>query len=157
MSVAKTSPMYSYWHSEQNDEDEIKRLLKLNSNEQVSNLFKYEPYKWENLYQSIINNILSGDNNSIKGLLILLSMLNESEKEITISSLSNLFDHNLINKLRSEDYKNIKSNFDVIRTIRIFFVIFTNPYGLEIRRDKKHIYEKTGYLLYKLRQIFTFN
>ena len=147
MSVAKTSPMYSYWHSEQNDEDERKRLLKLNSNEQVSNLFKYEPYKWENLYQSIINNILSGDNNSIKGLLILLSMLNESEKEITISSLSNLFDHNLIIKLRSEDYKNIKSNFDVIRTIRIFFVIFTNPYGLEIRRDKKHIYEKTGYLL----------
>ena len=144
MRIAKTSPMYNYWNSEQNDDDEQKRLLKLNSNEKLSNLFKYEPYKWENLYQSIIENIISGDNSSIKGLLILLSMLNKSEKEKTISSLRNLLDDILIDKLRYDEYKNIKSNFHLVRTIRIFLIIFTNPYGLEVKRDKKHIYEKTG-------------
>ena len=64
MNIAKSSPLYEYWNSEQDDKDEEKRLLKLNSNEPASNLFLYEPYKWENLYQSVVKNVINGDESS---------------------------------------------------------------------------------------------
>ena len=45
-------------HRAEDQNDENKRLLKINLKEPASNLFKYEPYKWENLYQSVIRNII---------------------------------------------------------------------------------------------------
>ena len=56
MKIAKSSPLYEYWNSDQGEEAEKKRLLKINSNERASNLFRDEPYKWENLYEKNIIN-----------------------------------------------------------------------------------------------------
>ena len=73
MNLAKLSPLYEYWNSDQGDEAEKKRLLKINSNEPASTLFRNEPYKWENLYQSVVKNIIKGDESSIKALMVLLA------------------------------------------------------------------------------------
>ena len=40
----------------------------IDMNEPASNLLKNEPYKWENLYQSILRNIIRGDVSSILGV-----------------------------------------------------------------------------------------
>ena len=71
MTISESSPLYEYWNSDQGEEAENKRLLKLNSNEPASTLFKNEPYKWENLYQSVVRNVVRGDNASLKGLMVL--------------------------------------------------------------------------------------
>ena len=71
MNIAQTSPLYEYWNSEQDENDEKKRLLKLNPKEPASNLFSSEPYKWENLYQSVLRNVIDGDESSLKGLMVL--------------------------------------------------------------------------------------
>ena len=65
MNIAQTSPLYEYWKSDQGDDEETKRLLKLNAKEPASNLFRYEPYKWENLYQSVLRKVIDGDESSI--------------------------------------------------------------------------------------------
>ena len=75
MNIAQTSPLYEYWNSEQDENDEKKRLLKLNPKEPASNLFSSEPYKWENLYQSVLRNVIDGDESSLKGLMVLLSTI----------------------------------------------------------------------------------
>ena len=85
--IATTSPLYDYWKSDQNDDEENKRLLKLNPMEPAANLFKNEPYKWENLYQSIVRKIMRGDASSIKGLMVLMATLNNNEKEKTLKAL----------------------------------------------------------------------
>ena len=87
MNIAESSPLYDYWNSDQGEEAEKKRLLKLNSNEPASILFRNEPYKWENLYQSIVRNVIRGDNSSVKGLMVLLSTINKKEKEKTLLAL----------------------------------------------------------------------
>ena len=61
MNIAQSSPLYEYWNSEQEENDENNRLLKLNPKEPASNLFRNEPYKWENLYQSVLRNVIRGD------------------------------------------------------------------------------------------------
>ena len=80
MNIAQSSPLYDYWHSEQDENDENLRLSKLNQNEPAANLFQNEPYKWEILYQSTIRNIIKGDESSIKSLMVLLSTINIKEK-----------------------------------------------------------------------------
>ena len=65
MNIAQSSPLYEYWNSAQDENDENKRLLKINSKEPASNLFMNEPYKWENLYQSVLRNVINGDESSI--------------------------------------------------------------------------------------------
>ena len=87
MNIAQSSPLYEYWNSEQEEDDENKRLLKLNPYEPGSSLFRDEPYKWENLYQSVLNNVISGDDSSIKGLMVLLSTISKKEKDILLNSL----------------------------------------------------------------------
>ena len=72
MNIAQSSPLYEYWNSTQEENDENKRLLKLNPDEPASNLFRNEPYKWENLYQSVLRNVISGDESSIKPSTLLL-------------------------------------------------------------------------------------
>ena len=96
MNIAQSSPLYEYWNSAQDDNDEKKRLLKLNSKEPASNLFRNEPYKWENLYRSVLKNVIGGDDSSIKGLMVLLSTIRKKEKDIVLNSLEALLDLSLI-------------------------------------------------------------
>ena len=157
MNIAKTSPLHDYWNSEQTEVEEKKRLLKLNSNEPASNLFRNEPYKWENLYQSILRNVISGDESSIKGLMVLLSTIRKKEKDIVLNSLEAFLDKHLIYKLRNEKYQDIKSSKNFYTALRIFLTIFINPYDLELKKEPKHLYEKTGMFFYKFRKIVLLN
>ena len=109
MKIAKSSPLYEYWNSDQGEEAENKRLLKLNSNEPASILFRNEPYKWENLYQSVVRNVVKGDESSIKGLMVLLSTINKKEKEQSLIALEDLLDYRVFNKLKNEKYQEQKS------------------------------------------------
>ena len=157
MNIAQSSPLYEYWNSDQVENDENKRLLKLNSKEPASNLFRNEPYKWENLYQSVLRNVINGDDSSLKGLMVLLSTISKNEKDIVLNSLEALLDKHVIYKLRNEKYENIKSNKNFYTALRILLTIFINPYNLELKKEPKHLYEKTGMFFYKLRKIILSN
>ena len=157
MNIAKSSPLYEYWNSDQGEEAEKKRLLKLNSKEPASNLFKNEPYKWENLYQSAVINVIKGDESSLKGLMLLLSTINKEEKDKSLIVLEQLLDQHVINKLRYEKYQAINSSKNYFSALIILLNIFINPYGLELKKDINHIYERTGMFFYKLRKIVFFN
>ena len=157
MNLAKLSPLYEYWNSDQGDEAEKIRLLKINSNEPASTLFRNEPYKWENLYQSVLRKVIDGDESSIKGLMVLLSTINKKEKEKTLLALEYFLDKRLINKLRNEKYQDIKSSKNLFTVFRILLNIFFNPYGLEIKKETNHIYEKTGMFFYRLRKVVILN
>ena len=156
MSIAKSSPLYHYWNSEQDDNDEQKRLLKLNSLEPASILFKNEPYKWENLYQSVVRNVLSGDKSSLRALMVLLSTLKKTEKDTCLIVLEKILDKHVMYILRRKRYKDIKPNKNIFITLNIFWNIFTNPYKLEIKRHKNHFYEETGMFFLKLRKLHLF-
>ena len=157
MNIAQSSPLYEYWNSDQDENDENKRLLKLNPKEPAFNLFMNEPYKWENLYQSVLKNVMSGDDSSIKGLMVLLSTISKNEKDIVLNSLEALLDKHLIYKLRNEKYQDIKSSKNFYTALRILLTIFINPYNLELKKEPKHLYEKTGMFFYKLRKIILSN
>ena len=43
-----------------------------------------------------------------------------------------------------------KSN--LVRFLSILFIIFTNPYGILVKRRKNHSYEFTGFIIHSLRQ-----
>ncbi len=153
MNIAQSSPLYEYWNSEQDENDENKRLLMLNPKEPASNLFRNEPYKWENLYQSVLRNVIRGDESSIKGLIVLLSTISHKEKEIVLNSLEALLDKNVIYKLRNEKYQDLKSSKNFYTALRILLTIFINPYELELKKEPKYLYEKTGMFFYKFRKI----
>ena len=157
MDISQSSPLYEYWNSEQDENDENQRLLKINSSEPASNLFRNEPYKWENLYQSILRNVINGDESSIKGLMVLLSTISKKEKDIVLNSLEALLDKHVIYKLRNEKYQDIKSSKNVYTALIILLTIFINPYDLELKKEPKHLYEKTGMFFYKFRKIFLSN
>ena len=157
MNIAQSSPLYEYWNSEQGENDENKRLLKLNSKEPASNLFRNEPYKWENLYQSVLNNVMSGDDSSIKGLMVLLSTISKKEKDIVLNSLEALLDKHVIYRLRNENYQDIKSIRNFYTALRILLTIFINPYDLELKKQPKHLYERTGMFIYKFKKILLSN
>ena len=157
MNIAQSSPLYEYWNSDQVENDENKRLLKLNSKEPASNLFRNEPYKWENLYQSVLRNVISGDESSIKALMLLLYTISTKEKDIVINSLETFLDQHVIYKLRNEKYQDIKSRKNFYTAFRILLAIFFNPYDLELKKEPKHLYEKTGMFFYKLRKIILSN
>jgi len=157
MNIAQSSPLYEYWNSEQDENDENKRLLKLNSKEPASNLFRDEPYKWENLYQSVLHNVINGDDSSIKGLMVLLSTISKKEKDIVLNSLKDLLDKHLIYKLRNEKYQDIKSSKKFYTALRILLTIFINPYDLELKKEPKHLYEITGMFFYKFKKMILSN
>ena len=119
MNIAQTSPLYEYWNSEQNENDEKKRLLKLNPKEPASNLFSSEPYKWENLYQSVLRNVIDGDESSLKGLMVLLSTISKKEKVIVLNSLETFLNKHTIYKLRNKKYHDLKSSNNLYTTLRI--------------------------------------
>ena len=142
------SPLYSYWQSDQNDIDEMNRLLISNKDSPALYLFEKEPYKWEILFQSIIREIIKGDVSSIKGLQVLLSSLSIEVKNKVLNQL--IYDQ-FINKDCYEAIKKpinmkLQTNKNFLRFLRILWAIFTNPYGIELRRKKTHIYEKTGFI-----------
>ncbi len=151
--IATTSPLYDYWKSDQDDKEERKRLLKLNPMEPASNLFKNEPYKWENLYQTIVRQIMRGDASSIKGLMVLMATLSKTEKDKTLKALELFLDKKVIDKLLIGNYQDIVSSKNIYTFTIILFNIFTNPYGLELKRAKNHIYEKTGMFFFQMRKI----
>ncbi len=157
MNIAESSPLYEFWNSEQDENDEKMRLLKLNPKEPASILFRNEPYKWENLYQSILNNLISGDESSLKGLMVLLSTISPKEKDKVLNSLESLLDKNVIYKLRNQNYQDIKSSKNFNTALRILLTIFINPYELELKKEPKHLYEKTGMFLNKFRKIVLLN
>ena len=153
MNIPQSSPLYEYWNSDQDENADKKRLLKLNPKEPASNLFRNEPYKWENLYQSVLENVIGGDDSSIKGLMVLLSTISKSEKDIVLNSLEALLDKDVIYKLRNEKYQDIKSSKNFYTAFRILLTIFINPYDLELKKEPKHLYEKTGMFFYKIRKL----
>ncbi len=155
--IAKSSPLYDYWRSEQSDEDEEKRLLKANSDSKAFYLFEQEPYKWENLFQSIIREIRSGDIDSLRGMHVLLSTLSAKEKEKTIGIFfsEGIFKKEIIEELRKGDLSIPSKKKNIFRFLRILMVIFTNPYGIVMRREKKHLYERTGTAISKTRNLLT--
>ncbi len=157
MNIAKSSPLYEYWNSEQGDEEEKIRLLMLNEEEPASILFKNEPYKWENLYQSSLRGIVGGNESSIRGLMILLSTITSIEKEKVLNNLEYLLDSRIIYKLRNEKYNEITSRKNIFTTFKILMKIFINPYQLEIKHNKVHIYEKTGMFFYRIRKFVFFD
>ena len=157
MNIAQSSPLYEYWNSDQDENDEKKRLQKINSNEPASELFRNEPYKWENLYQSVLKNVISGDNSSLKGLMVLLSTINKKEKDIVLKSLDALLEKHIVYKLRNEKYQDIKSSKNFYTALRILMTIFINPYDLELKKEPKYLYEKTGIFFYKFRKIILSN
>ncbi len=157
MNIAKSSPLYEYWNSDQNDNDEKNRLLKINSNEPASILFKNEPYKWENLYQCAVRDVVRGDESSIRGLMVLLSTINKQEKDKVINSLELLLNKKFIYKLKNEKYQDIKSSKSFYSFFRILMTIFINPYSVELKKHNKFIYEKTGNFFFKLRKLVLFN
>jgi len=157
MNIAKSSPLYEYWNSNQGEEAEKKRLLKVNSNEPASTLYRNEPYKWENLYQSVVRNVIRGDESSVKGLMVLLSTINKNEKDKSLMALEELLDDHIINILRNENYQDLNSSRNFFSSLKILLNIFINPYGIKLKNGNNHIYEKTGMFFYQLRKVVLFN
>ena len=153
--IKKSSPLYDYWKSSQSDTEEEKRLGKASKTFPAASLFKKEPYKWEMLYQSIIIEIRKGDIDSIKGLKLLIYMLNDEEKDRVIKLYSNkkIFGEKVIMELMQKEDKKSPTRKNLARFIRILFAIFTNPYGINIKREKYHLYERTGSSLHQLRRL----
>ena len=151
------SPLYSYWHSDQDDLDERNRLLIANKDSPALYLFEKEPYKWEILFQSIIREIINGDLSSLKGLQVLLNSLSPAVRKKVFKDL-------MVNKIINQDcFEQLKKPVDMksetksnlLRFLRILLAIFTNPYGIELRRKKNHIYEKTGFLFNYLKNLYS--
>ena len=152
--IEKASPLYDYWKSQQNEEDEKARLSKASSSNRAAYLFKEEPYKWENLYQSITREIARGDRDSIRGLRIILDTINSSEKEKMLKAFGDnkIIAGEMLLLVKQEDASKTSTKKNLFRFARILFAIFTNPYGIEMKRPKAHIYERTGAAIYALRK-----
>ncbi len=154
MDIKEISPLYDYWMSNQTDEDEARRLLLVNIDSNAAYLFEKEPYKWENLFQSIIRELIKGDHGSIKAMDILLSTISSSEKKKVLQYFEKelLLEEVILSQLYGKTEIKTSKRKNPLRFLRILFVIFTNPYGLDIRRDKTHLYERTGAFIYKIRK-----
>ena len=136
------SPLYCYWQSDQNDFDEMNRLKIANKESPALYLFEKEPYKWEILFQSIIREIINGDKSSIKALQVLLNTISI---EVRHEVLNNLLENHYINK---DCYLELKNPLDMksgtkknlFRFLKILLAIFTNPYGIHMKRKKKTVF-----------------
>jgi len=73
-------------------------------------------------------------------------------KDLLVNKIINQDCFALLNKpidIKSENKINL------LRFLRILLAIFTNPYGIELRRKKNHIYEKTGFLFNYLKNLYS--
>ena len=152
--IKKISPLYSYWMSNQTDEDEKDRLLIANMDSKAVYLFEKEPYKWENLFQAISRQIINGDLDSIRGMKVLLSTITASHrtKVLELFLKEGIFPKKIIEELSAIDTLGRPTKSNLFRFLSILFVIFTNPYGIDIKRRKNHSYEVTGFIIHSLRQ-----
>ena len=89
--------------------------------------------------------------------MVLLSSISKNEKNIVLKSLDALLDKHIVYKLRNEKYQDIKSSKNFYTALRILMTIFINPYYLELKKEPKHLYEKTGIFFYKFRKIILSN
>ncbi len=155
LAIKKTSPLYDYWINKQDDLDEDIRLRKANKKNPQVRLFANEPYKWESLYQSIIRRIINGDRSSIKGLNILLDMINSQEKELLLKKLfsEGLLERNVIYDIKINRFAHLKKTQNFLTFISILVTIFVNPYDINIKRKPNHIYEKTAIIFFNIRKI----
>ena len=151
--LKEISPLNSYWQSYQNDFEDTNRLLIANKDSPAFYLFEKEPYKWEILFQSILREIINGDLTSLKGLQILLSTLSVEERKKVLKDLlvNKFINKDCYVKLNKPNEINSKTKSNLIRFLRILLAIFTNPYSIELKRKKNHLYEKTGFIFYYLR------
>ena len=110
----------------------------------------------ENLFQSIVREIIKGDNGSVKGLRILLEMLNEKEKEKLINSFKefHIFKEEILIDLNKPDFQMKPTKTNIFRFARILFTIFVNPYRIDLKGKKEHSYEITGAYAEKFRKLF---
>ena len=156
-SIGKSSPLYEYWQSAQGLEDERKRLQKLCNESPAAALFKSEPYKWEILFQSIIREILKGDVNSINGFKVLLCTLNKDVRKKLLNDLQekDIFTETTIARINCLETTNVQTKKNLFRFLRIFIAIFTNPYDLEMKGKKAHVYEYTGFIFFYLKKIIS--
>ncbi len=155
LTLKEISPLFSYWESPQKKNDEERRLLLINVKSPVKYLIEKEPYKWENLFQSIIREIINGDQDSIKGLKLLLNSLEESTRKSLIDNFKNkeIFSHEIIDLLNQPLKNKGPTKRNILRFLRILFAIFLNPYNIEVKSKKNHIYERTGYYFLKARKL----
>ncbi len=155
--LAQASPLYEYWRSAQDDDDDQKRLSKANLASNAVDLFIKEPYKWENLYQSIGREIIKGDMDSIRSLKILIDTLNVRERDriIKVFREDQIFREDVICRLAQLCLEDSSGKNNLLRFLRILLSIFLNPYGLEIKRDRRYIYEHTGAIAITLRKSFS--
>ncbi len=154
--LSKFSPLCEYWNSSQSDQVEMERILKVNKNSPFGILFSEEPYKWENLFQITLREIFKGNYDSIKAFKIILDSVNEETRNIILNKIQdeNILNHTILCQIRSSlPYHSTKKR-NIIIYLRTLFTIFVNPYGLQIKRKKKHIYEYSGYLINEIARIF---
>ena len=154
ISIKEISPLFDFWNSDQNQEDNKKRLLKANQNSSAASLFINEPYKWEILFQSILSKIIRGDQDLLRALSVMLSTLSPKEKNKVLNKIQsyNIFTKDMNDRLISIDShkKPLKSN--PYRFLSILYAIFTNPYNIDLKLKKRHVYEKSGEIFLILRR-----
>ncbi len=153
--IHNSSPIRWYWLSQQTDFDEAKRLSIANEHSKASILFLHEPYKWETIYQTCLLEIMNGEISQIRSLLILLSCINEAER---LKVLEFLKYHDLVNAstlemLKNGDIPKRKKSINIHIFLKVLFNIFTNPYNLSIKRNKKHIYEYSGAIIHQIKLV----
>ena len=143
---AQTSPLYNYWHSPQDNLEEKSRLNMANNTHKAVSLFKNEPYKWETLFQGVIREINDGNENYLFALSILIETLVSEEKEKIIRLLKRkqIISNQSENLLLNNKINPPKNKTTIYKPMSFLLSIFTNPYNLEVKRRKKHIYEITG-------------
>ena len=159
LTVKSISPLFEYWQSKQEDKDNLKRLSLSNNNSPASFLFVNEPYKWEILYQSTMNDILEGDLAAIPALKILLGTLKEKVRIEFIDKLikNQFFDREIIHKIANQTIEISNKSRPILKKIIILIFIFINPYGIDLKGKKKHIYEYTGANLHRIRKLYLKN
>ena len=81
----------------------------------------------------------------------------KNRKILLENRIETFLNKDTIYKLRNENYYDLKSSKNFYTTLRIFLTIFINPYELELKKEPKHLYEKTGMFFYKFRKIVLLN
>ncbi len=151
--IKEISPLYEFWKSDQDEINDKQRRLKANKDQIKSILFLDEPYKWEQLFQSIVREIINGDKSCIKALFVLLETLDTDVQNQLIRDLEgcDVLDDSTMEIIKKGTVIDTKKSRNYYRLIKILFAIFINPYGINNKRPKNHLYERTGQFFYRLR------
>ncbi len=160
--IKQASPLYEYWNSEQSNTDEKKRLLKISKEATYKDglfLFEKEPYKWEILFQSIVFNLWKNKSSSTRALKKLLFTIDPHSRSKTLGSLEDngVLESKTIEELKATTLEELKilleqnSRNNITSFLIILIAIFTNPFNLNLKKEKIRIYEKTGSLIYSIK------